>query len=252
MNTQPSSYLTPADFSEAIKQLGEFVSIPSVSHPENSDYNKQHLVEAAEFAGSKLKELGFNVSYPVVNESDPFVIAERIVNTTKPTLLLYAHYDIQPVDRTQWKSDPFVMEEREGRLYGRGASDDKGGIIAIITALGVCIREKMELPNIKILFEGEEEYGSHNMSTLLKQEAERLNAHALIVLDGMNRDTRTGTLTSSTRGLVNINLQAIALKNPVHSGIGCLVPDPAQTLSSLIYSLRNPRDIPGFMEGVRP
>jgi cysteinylglycine-S-conjugate dipeptidase len=239
-----------SQFFDATHQLAEFVAIPSVSDPNNPDYNIEHLEKAAKFAGSKLEELGFDVKYTRIENSAPFVIAKRMINKDLPTIALYGHYDVQPVDREKWKSDPFVLEKRDQRLYGRGSSDDKAGIISILTALRVYRDAYVELPvNVKILFEGEEEYSSVHMNALLKQEAENLKAHALVILDGLNRDVKTGTLTSSTRGVVNIKLRVDALEKPVHSGIGCLVPDPAQALAQLVASLANPRGIPGFMNG---
>ncbi|MBS0655048.1 MAG: M20/M25/M40 family metallo-hydrolase, partial [Verrucomicrobia bacterium] len=102
--------------------------------------------------------------------------------------------------------------------------------------------------NVKILFEGEEEYGLDNILLLLRQEAEELNAHALIVMDGTNTDAHTGTLTTSTRGLVNLTVSIKALEKPQHSGSYCVAPDPAMALAYVINSLRYPRDIPGFMD----
>ncbi len=249
--TAPSNAIRVSDtqFAQAVQLLGQFVAIPSVSHPNSPYYNPKTLAQAATFAGAQLEKLGFTVSYPCIDKSAPFVIAELITDATKPTLLLYAHYDVQPVDLSKWNTKPFVMTERDGRLYGRGASDDKAGVIGIITALAACKAAEVALPNIKILFEGEEEYGSSHMDALLKKEAKRLDAQALIVLDGLNKDVATGTLTSSTRGLINLELEVNALKKPVHSGIGCLVSDPAQVLTDLIHSLRQPQNIPGFMDG---
>ncbi len=242
-------FLNSTRLAQAIEDLKELVAIPSVSHPNSPDYDKQHLKKAAEYAGSKLTNLGFKVSYVSVEDSAPFVIAERIIDASKPTFLFYSHYDVQPVDRQHWKSNPFALEEIDGRLYGRGASDDKGGMVAIMAAVKYCIEEGVESPNIKILFEGEEEYHSVHLNALLKQEAQRIQAEALVVLDGLNRDVNTGTLTSSARGIVNLELEVNALEKPVHSGIGCILPDPAQDLAELICSIRNPHEIPGFMDG---
>jgi acetylornithine deacetylase/succinyl-diaminopimelate desuccinylase-like protein len=187
-----------------------------------------------------------------VGNSAPFVVAEKIDDIAKPTLLLYCHYDVQPVDREKWDTDPFKLVEKNGRLYGRGASDDKAGIIAIITALNAYQETSQKLPvNVKILFEGEEEYavpGTNNMDDLLKEEAKRLSAHALVILDAVNIDENTGTLTSSTRGVVTMKIEVKALNKPVHSGLGCLAPDPAQALAKLIHSFHDPRAIPSFME----
>lgn len=246
-------FISDKQFDVAVSQLSEFVAIPTVSDPNSPDHNMDSMVKAASFARDKLSELGFEVRCPRIDGSAPYVLAQRISHPDKPTVLLYAHYDVQPVDRDHWKSDPFKLEVRDGRLYGRGASDDKGGVIAILAALNVYQEKGRELPvNVKILFEGEEEYNSTHMKSLLEQEAERLSAHALVVLDGMNRSVQTGSLSSSTRGLINLEVRVDALQQSIHSGLACLAPDPAQALSGLIYSLRDPRQIPGFMDGRLP
>lgn len=245
--------VTDAQFSRAINQLKEFVAIPSVSNTENADFSMPNLEKAAIFAGKSLKDLGFEVEYFRVDNCAPFVIAQKAINKDLPTILLYAHYDIQPVERDKWLTDPFIVTERDGRLYGRGASDDKGGIIAILTTLNMYKEAGRELPvNIKILFEGEEEYGSSHIAPMLKQTGDKLDAHALVVLDGMNKGVDFGTLSSSTRGVGSLNVEIKALEKPIHSGMGCLAPDPAMALAVLVSSLKNPREIPGFMNGFNP
>ncbi len=237
----------------SIEHLKEFVAIPSVSNPHSEDYNKDAICAAANYAGKLVSHLGFKTRQVTIGESAPFILAEKIVDTAKPTLLLYAHFDVQPVDRSKWNTDPFVLTERDGRLYGRGSSDDKGGIIGIITALGAYQKAYGALPvNVKILFEGEEEYGSGHMSALIEQEKDFLKADALVVLDGGNADVNTGTLTNSTRGFVSLLLEVRSMEKPIHSGVGCLAPDPALALAELMRALKNPRTIPGFMDGCTP
>ncbi len=236
-------------FFECIEDLGKFVAIPSVSHPESPYFNMLTLSDAAHFVSKRLQDLDFEVRLVKVDESAPYVIAQRIVDIALPTLLFYAHYDVQPVEEDKWKSKPFVVEERDGRLYGRGASDDKAGLMAIITALRVYKESGKPIPvNIKVLSEGEEEYGSNHMSALLDQEAATLHAHTMVVLDGLSKDVSTGTLTSACRGIVNLTLQVNALTQPKHSGIACLAPCPALALACLVSSLQAPEKISGFMD----
>jgi len=245
--------ITDAQLNEAVGLLGKMVAIPSISNPNSPDYKFEHLQIAAQFVAGQLRDLGCEVAYPSIEGSPPFVMAQLGADPAKPTLLLYAHYDVQPVDREMWLSDPFIMQEREGRLYGRGASDDKAGIAAIITALKAYLKSFSELPvNIKLLFEGEEEYGSSHMRAFLEQNSQYLQSDALVVLDGRNRDMHIGTLTCATRGIVTIKLKVNALEKPVHSGSGCLAPDPAQALAGLIYALREPKNIPGFLDSILP
>jgi acetylornithine deacetylase/succinyl-diaminopimelate desuccinylase-like protein len=238
-------------FAAAVKLLGDFVAIPSVSHPTSPDYSMTHLKAAAVWASTQLLDLGFTVSNPCVGDSAPYVVAQKIVNAAYPTIILYAHVDDQPVDRSKWTTkDPFIVEERDGRLYGRGASDDKGGLVAICAAVRAYKEAGVELPvNIQILFEPEEEYESVHMGAFLQGPGQIFkDAHALVIMDGLNRDVDSGTLTSSTRGLVNLFVRVDALAKPAHSGLACLVPDPAQMLARLVTSLSNPRAIPGFMD----
>jgi acetylornithine deacetylase/succinyl-diaminopimelate desuccinylase-like protein len=252
MNSSTDFCITNEQFNWAIDGLRQFVSIPSVSNPSSPDYNMNNLVAASEFALKKLKEVGFQVRCARIENSAPFVIGKYFVNERLPTVVVYAHYDVQPVDREKWQSDPFIMEEREERYFGRGASDDKAGIMAALTAFKSYSDQNLKLPvNVTVLFEGEEEVGSTHMRALLQREKD-LNGHALVVLDGMNRSVDTGTLTSSNRGLVNLTLEVSALRQPLHSGQGLLAPDPAQALSSIIVSLDPPENIPGIMDGAIP
>lgn len=243
--------ISDVQFNQAIEQLGRYVAIPSVSNPASPDYSMDRLTAAADFAHERLERLGFTVTRHQIEDSPPFLIGEKVHDITQNIFLLYAHYDVQPVEREKWSSDPFTMVEKNGRLYGRGASDDKAGIMAILTAIQTCQSLKIALPNIKVLFEGEEEYGSPHLSALLKKEAARLSANALIVLDGGNKNTNTGTITSFTRGIGMFDIEVSALKKPVHSGGGCLAPDPCQALAGLIHSLGQPEKIPGFMKGAQ-
>ncbi|NGX54704.1 MAG: Succinyl-diaminopimelate desuccinylase [Chlamydiae bacterium] len=241
--------VTNSQFSAAIESLKQLVAFPSVSNTDSPDYSAQYLDDAAHFIESELKELGFDVRCEQINDSPLFVLGSRKTDATRPTILMYGHYDVQPVDRAHWDSDPFKMEEKNGRLYGRGASDDKVGIVVILAALRA-FKEAGKEPNfnLKVLFEGEEEFGSNNMGALLKDEGKDLTSDVLIVFDGINKDVDTGTIQNSTRGVLTMTLKVDALTKPTHSGMGCLAPDPAQALAGLIYSLRDPRAIMGFME----
>lgn len=253
MATVSSSGVSQKAFDDAICKLGAYVAIPSVSNPHSPDHSMESLQAAADFASNQLEELKFNVRQVSIDGSAPFVLAEKITDVTRPTILCYAHYDVQPVVREKWLTDPFVLTQRDGRLYGRGSSDDKGGIIGIITALGEYQKNHGALPfNVKILFEGEEEYGSTHMEALMKQEGDRLKADALVILDGSNLDVNTGTLTTSTRGVMNFKLEVQTMEKPIHSGVGCLAPDPSQIMAELMVSVKDPRKIPGFMDGCDP
>lgn len=237
-------------FQAAKHTLDDFVAIPCVSNRESPYHAVETLQAAADFASDRLRALDFDVRQVNVNNSAPFVIAKKVNDAALKTVTLYAHYDVQPVEDDKWDTPPFVMTERDGRLYGRGASDDKAGIVTILAALNAYKEADRYLPcNVIVFLEGEEEIGSPNMIDFLAQEAAEIQSVALIVLDGMNRDVETGTLTSSTRGLVSVEMTLRALKQPHHSGIGCLAPDVAQVMAGAVASLRNTAEIPGLMLG---
>jgi acetylornithine deacetylase/succinyl-diaminopimelate desuccinylase-like protein len=154
-------------------------------------------------------------------------------------VLLYAHHDVQPEnDPAEWDSPPYVPTERNGRLYGRGAADDKAGIaahLAAIRALGD------DLPVSVVLFcEGEEEIGSDTLVQLLDQEKDSLSADVIVIADSGNWDIGVPALTTSLRGLVRADIEVRTLTHAVHSGMwGGLVPDSLMTISRVIASLHD-------------
>jgi len=249
--------ITHDQLQRGIAMLGQFVSIPTVSNTGSPHYSKESLRAGAAFLAGQLERIGCVVEQIVVNESAPYVYAECITDPNLPTLTFYSHYDVQPVDLKHWTTDPFVITERDGRLYGRGASDDKSGIVAIIMALIAYREANLKLPiNVKLIFEGEEEFGSTNMAAFVKQE-KRLQSAALIVMDGFNRSITEASLLGSVRGIANISLRVDsvakpiqgddvkfsvrldALAKPVHSGIGLLLPDPGSAISTVVKSLES-------------
>ena len=158
----------------------------------------------------------------------------------RPTLLIYGHHDVQPIGRRDaWHTDPFTPAERGGRLYARGASDDKGGVMAHLAAVRSWLAATGELPcNIKIFIEGEEEIGSPHLSDFLTRYRELLTADVVVLNDTPNWATGTPALTYRLRGLLQIDVEVRVLDQPLHSGRGGgLVPDPIGTLCRLIAEL---------------
>lgn len=240
-------------FPQTIELLKEFVMIPSTSESTTPEYDPQTILKAANFALEQLNRIGFTTNLHYVDDSPPYVIAEKRVSEELPTLLFYSHGDVQPVDRNKWQTDPFIGVERDGRLYGRGASDDKAGFIAILQTLSAYFSLNLALPvNVRVLVEFEEEIGSPHMKRFVKEYAPLLKADALIVVDGSNKNSTTGTLTNITRGLSNLKVTVNALEKPMHSGVYCLAPDPAAGLSKLISSLYPANEIEGILEGAQP
>jgi acetylornithine deacetylase/succinyl-diaminopimelate desuccinylase-like protein len=171
----------------------------------------------------------------------PAVIARKAGPEGAPTVLLYAHHDVQPEnDHADWDSPPFEPTERDSpqgpRLYGRGAADDKAGIVA---HLGAIRAYGDDLPvNVVMFVEGEEEVGSDTLPALLKEHQERLRADVIVIADSGNWDIGEPALTTSLRGLVRADIEVRTLGHGVHSGMwGGLVPDAIMTLSRVITSL---------------
>jgi len=169
----------------------------------------------------------------------PAVIGHKPGPPGSRTVLLYAHHDVQPEnDHADWDSPPYVPTERDGRLYGRGAADDKAGIAAHLAAIRVF---GDDLPvGVTLFVEGEEEVGSDTLAELLKTYQERLAADVIVIADSGNWDIGIPALTTSLRGLVRANIEVRTLTHGVHSGMwGGLVPDSLTTLSRLIAGLHD-------------
>jgi cysteinylglycine-S-conjugate dipeptidase len=169
----------------------------------------------------------------------PAVIAHKPGPAGSPTVLLYAHHDVQPEnDHADWDSPPFEPTERGERLYGRGAADDKAGIVAHLGALRIF---GDDLPvGVTMFIEGEEEVGSETLPALLKEHQERLAADVIVIADSGNWDIGVPALTTSLRGLVRADVEVRTLTHAVHSGMwGGLVPDALMTLSRLIATLHD-------------
>ena len=222
--------------------------IPSVSaDPEQNG----RVRESAEATAVLLERSGMeHVRLAGVEGSHPYVIVEWMhAGPDAPTVLLYAHHDVQPpgiVER--WSSDPFTPVERDGRLYGRGSADDKAGAVADATAVAAWLDTAGSLPcNVRVLIEGEEEIGSPTLHRFLTEHADELRSDVLVLADAGNWKVGTPGLTYSLRGLAAADIELRALDGPVHSGMaGGAVPDPvmalARVLSSLVDDQRRRRD----------
>jgi acetylornithine deacetylase/succinyl-diaminopimelate desuccinylase-like protein len=171
----------------------------------------------------------------------PAVIAHKKGPDGAPTVLLYAHHDVQPENNpAEWDSPPFVPTERGDRLYGRGSADDKAGIVAHLATLRVF---GDDLPvNVVFFIEGEEEVGSPTLPALLEENLDDLRADVIVIADSANWDIGVPALTTSLRGLVRMDVEVRTLTHAVHSGMwGGLVPDSLMTLARLIATLHDDR-----------
>jgi acetylornithine deacetylase/succinyl-diaminopimelate desuccinylase-like protein len=224
---------------EARTELEALVRIPSISA------DPQHYADVRASADATVELLrghGLeNVRTAGVEGSQPFVIGEWMhAGPDAPTVLLYAHHDVQPPGIVEnWKSDPFEPEERAGRLYGRGAADDKAGAVAHAHAVGAWLKSAGVLPcNVRVLVEGEEEIGSPTLHTFLTAHLEELRSDVLVLADAGNWQVGVPGLTYSLRGLTAADIELRALDGPQHSGMsGGAIPDPVMALSRLLASL---------------
>ncbi len=223
------------EFEELIK----LVKIPSVSlqgfDPNQVKLSAEATADVLQAAGlEKVEILQLNAGV------HPYVYAEWMHKPDAPTLLLYAHHDVQPPGREdKWQSNPFIPTEKNGRLYGRGTADDKAGIIAHTAAISAYLKTMGELPvNVKVIIEGEEEIGSNNLGQFVRTHKEKLKADGIIVTDCANVDSGIPSITTALRGLVALDIEVLALDHPVHSGLwGGILPDPVFALSYILSTL---------------
>jgi acetylornithine deacetylase/succinyl-diaminopimelate desuccinylase-like protein len=227
-----------AGMAAARDQLEELVRIPSISA---SPAHTEEVVRCAEATAELLRDHGLtSVHLATTGGSHPYVIGECVSDPALPTVLLYAHHDVQPpgfVER--WRSDPFEPVERDGRLYGRGSADDKAGAVAHALAVSSWLSVADAPPcNVRVLIEGEEEIGSPHLERFLTEHLAELDADVLVLADAGNWSVGVPGITISLRGLARADVTVRALDGPVHSGMaGGLVPDPVLALARLLASL---------------
>ncbi|WP_427886308.1 dipeptidase [Kribbella sp. GL6] len=216
--------------------LEDLIRIPSVSYEPARAADVQRSAEAT---ATLFEAEGFTVKIVRAGDGAPAVIAKKPAPTGKPTVLLYAHHDVQPTGPVeQWTSEPFVPTERDDRLYGRGAADDKAGIAAHLAAVRAFGND---LPvGVTVFVEGEEEIGSPTLLQLLDEYAEELAADAIVIADSGNWEVGRPALTVSLRGLVESYVEVRTLDHAVHSGLfGGPVPDALSALCRLLATLHD-------------
>jgi acetylornithine deacetylase/succinyl-diaminopimelate desuccinylase-like protein len=253
--TEKALAYVEAHLAESLDSLSRLVAIPSVSLEAPGS---KAMRSSAEATAETLQAAGLEkVTTLQFGDVHPYVYGEWIHKPDAPTLLLYAHHDVQPSGRDdKWRSRPFEAKVRDGRLFGRGTADDKAGILAHTAAIAAFLRTSGELPvNVKVLIEGEEETGSTHLGEFVRRHRDTLRADAMVLTDCANFDTGVPSITTSLRGLVAVDVEIEALAHPVHSGMwGGILPDPVVALAKLLATLTDERGdiaIPGLTKDVR-
>jgi len=239
---------------DPLEELKSFLRFPSIStQPEHAP----DLVSCAEWLREKLTAIGLNAAvYPT--PGSPVVIASTQRDSAKRTVLIYGHYDVQPPDPLEgWTTPPFEPRIEEGRIYARGAADNKGQILAHILGVAETIRKNGSLPvNVIFLIEGEEEIGSPNLADFLREHREELACDLVAISDTAMAPGNKPALTYALRGIAALELIVRGPSCDLHSGLfGGAVANPATAVARLIAALHDTEGrvlIPGFYDAVRP
>ena len=239
-----------------ISDLSDLVKIPSIS----TDGEHQKEIElSAEAVCQQMKKAGLNnVEILRTGDSNPFAYGEWLGAPNQPTLFLYSHHDVQPINYEHlWLSPPWELTAREGRLFGRGAADDKGASVAQLAAIASWLKTAGKLPvNVKMLVEGEEEVGSKNLVKFFSENRSRIQADIIVVCDTENIRVGLPSITYSLRGIVTLLVEVKSALIPVHSGMaGGAFADSALALAKVLSRLcweDGPIPIQGFYDSVKP
>ncbi len=250
--------MNPYDYVEAhreafVGELIEFLRIPSISTL--SDHAGD-VRRAAIWLADHLSSIGMSHVEVVETARHPIVYAEWLGAPGAPTVLIYGHYDVQPVDdpEGQWLSDPFAPEIRDGNLYARGATDNKGQLLAQIKAIQALLASGEMPVNVKLVAEGEEESGSTNLYPFVEQNIERLAADIVVVSDTGMKSAAEPSIVYGLRGLAYMEIEVRGPAHDLHSGsYGGIVHNPAQALVEILAQLHDDQGrvtVPGFYDRV--
>lgn len=237
-----------------VEELLEFVRIPSVSaKPENTG----DVQRAAEWVVERLTKAGIEGAEVLPTDGHPVVCAEWMdAGPDKPTVLIYGHFDVQPAEPFDlWTTPPFEPEVRDNKVWGRGASDDKGGMMVPILAVEAMLATQGKLPvNVKFFFEGQEEIGSPDLPPFVEANADRLKADMIFSADGLQWAPGQPQIVEALKGLVSVEVHVQGPRGDLHSGLhGGGIANPAIALSQIIASMKSPDGaitIEGFYDDV--
>ncbi len=236
-----------------LDELFDLLRIPSISA---ESAHKEDMVRCAEHLAQSLLEAGADKAVVMPTVGNPVVYGEKIIDAALPTVLVYGHYDVMPIHPIElWKSPAFEPEIRDGKIYGRGADDDKGQGYMHVKAFEAMV-ESGELPcNVKFMLEGEEEIGSPSLYAYCEENKELLKADIILVSDTSMIGMDSPSITCGLRGLAYMEVKLTGPSHDLHSGLfGGAVPNPANILAEMIAKLKNEKGeitIPHFYDDVR-
>jgi acetylornithine deacetylase/succinyl-diaminopimelate desuccinylase-like protein len=235
-----------------LDELFELLRFPSVSA--DPKY-KADVLNAADYVAKKLTDAGADKVEVCQTAGYPIVYGEKIIDAALPTVLVYGHYDVQPADPLElWLTPPFEPTIRDGKIYARGACDDKGQFYMHVKAFELMMQTDTLPCNIKFMIEGEEEVGSNNLGIFVKQNKERLKADVVLISDTSMISMEHPSLETGLRGLSYLEVEVTGPNRDLHSGVyGGAVANPATILAKMIASLHDEDNhiaIPGFYDDV--
>jgi acetylornithine deacetylase/succinyl-diaminopimelate desuccinylase-like protein len=238
-----------------LKELLEFLSIPSISSLKE---HKADVAKAGEWVAARLQAAGIENVQVLPTGGHPVVYGDWMHAPDKPTVLIYGHFDTQPVDPLElWTQPPFEPALKDNRVYARGASDDKGNMLAPILAVEALLSSESRLPvNVKCFFEGQEEIGSPQLPEFISANRQRLACDLILSADGGQWDEDQPALMIGLRGLCNLQIDVRAARSDTHSGtFGGTIMNPIHALVRLIDTMHTPQGaiaVEGFYDAVRP
>lgn len=235
-----------------LDEMIELLRIPSVSAKSE---HKEDMQKCAEAVKKSLLDAGCDKAEIMTTPGHPVVYGEKIIDPSKPTVLIYGHYDVQPAEPLElWHSGPFDPVIKDGKVYARGSADDKGQFYMHVKALETMVQTKSMTTNIKFLIEGEEEVGSPNLGKFVSEHKDLLKADVILISDSSMLSLEIPTLDIGVRGLSYIEVEVTGANRDLHSGTyGGAVANPITILSQMIASCHDKKNhitIPGFYDDV--
>ncbi|HEY5463487.1 MAG TPA: dipeptidase [Hanamia sp.] len=235
-----------------LNEMMDLLRIPSVSAKSE---HKKDMTACAEAVMKNLLSAGADKAEVMQTDGFPVIYAEKIIDKSKPTVLVYGHYDVQPAEPLElWHSDPFVPVIKDAKVYARGSADDKGQFFMHVKALEMMVNTKTMHTNIKFLIEGEEEIGSPSLGKFVSENKDILKADVILISDSSMLSLQTPSLDVGVRGLSYIEVEVTCPERDLHSGTyGGAVANPITILAKMIagcHDENNHITIPGFYDDV--